>query len=56
MTFRSFYSPLKMRYMRKQRNSYYTVHYQHKQIILHKNKQKPGCKTIRVHSYTAYSR
>ncbi|KAH3891045.1 hypothetical protein DPMN_015136 [Dreissena polymorpha] len=41
ITLRSFYSLLKMRYMRRQRNSYYTVLYQHRQIILHKNKQKP---------------
>ena len=42
MTLRSFYSLLKMRYMRRQRNSHYTVLYQHRPIILHKNKQKPG--------------
>ncbi|KAH3850804.1 hypothetical protein DPMN_093277 [Dreissena polymorpha] len=42
MTLRSFYSLLKMRYMRRQRNSYYTVLYQHRQILLHKNKQKTG--------------
>ncbi|KAH3705181.1 hypothetical protein DPMN_080247 [Dreissena polymorpha] len=41
-TLRSFYSLLKMKYMRRQRNSYYMVLFQHRLIILHKNKQKPG--------------